>query len=106
MPYYDQSMNLMNTGIASGQGGYNDGVYHDTPPNRYDRIYIFSRKFNYCDLFTSNGYCIDQKHLIKCIQLYIIFGTFIQNVLYYCVQCPLSYRKIYVKDIAIKISPP
>lgn len=45
VPYYDQSMNLMNTGISSGQGGYNDGVYHDAP-NRYDRIYIFPRKSN------------------------------------------------------------
>lgn len=81
-------MNLMNTGIASGQGGYNDGVYHDTPPNRYDRIYIFSRNFNYCELFTSNGSVksIEQKHLIQCFQLYIVFGIFIQNVLYYCVQ--------------------
>lgn len=31
-------MNLMNTGISSGQGGYND--------IRYDRIYIFSKKSN------------------------------------------------------------
>lgn len=46
MPYYDQSsMNLMNTGMASGQGGYNDGVYHDTQPNRYDWNYIPSKNF-------------------------------------------------------------
>lgn len=105
MPYYDQSMNLMNTGIASGQGGYNDGVYHDAPPNRYDWIYIFSRKFNYCELLTSNSFVksIDQKHSIQCFQLYIVFGIFIQNVLYNCVQCPLSYRKMYVKDIAFNL---
>lgn len=38
-------MNLMNANMASGQGGYNEGVYHDAQPNRYDRIYIFSKIF-------------------------------------------------------------
>lgn len=73
MPYYDQSMNLMNTGIASGQGGYNDGVYHDTPPNRYDRNYIFSKK-SISKSFASNGYIgkFYQKHLLQCFQLYLL----------------------------------
>ncbi|XP_031620939.1 E3 ubiquitin-protein ligase RBBP6 isoform X2 [Contarinia nasturtii] len=42
VPYYDQSMNLMNTGMASGQGGYNDGIYHDTQPNRYAPLPVHS----------------------------------------------------------------
>lgn len=42
VPYYDQSMNLLNQNMQTGgQGGYNDpGVYHDA--NRYDWIYKFS----------------------------------------------------------------
>lgn len=75
VPYYDQSMNLMNTGISSGQGGYNDGVYHDAP-NRYDRIYIFSRKFN-----TEN--LLNQMIVLKLLNRSFLLSStyFIKNVL-------------------------
>lgn len=84
VPYYDQSMNLMNTGMAGNQGGYGDGVYHDAPSNRYDRIYIFSKKF-VRESFSSNGSVgnFDQRHLFQCFIYYIIFGTFIQNFIFY-----------------------
>lgn len=75
VPFYDQSMNLMNPNMASsGQGGFNDGIYHDTPMNRYDRIHIFS-KINIKKPFKLNGYDEnnDQMHSIKCYQLVYIY---------------------------------
>lgn len=79
VPYYDQSMNVMNTnmtgsgGGGGGQGGYNDGVYHDAQMNRYDRIYIFSKNDSLNQSFTINAFYkinnIDQMHSIQCISI-------------------------------------
>lgn len=76
VPYYDHSMNLINANMASGQGGYNEGVYHDAQPNRYDRIYIFSKNFIDEPILRKNGWvkCIADsiQHFIRCIPLALI----------------------------------
>lgn len=55
VPFYEQSMNLMNSNMQSGQSGYGDGGYHDAPPNRYDWIYSFSQNFK-CSPFNANDF--------------------------------------------------
>lgn len=70
VPYYDQSMN---SGMQSGQGGYNDGGYHDAPPNRYDWIYSFSLNSN-CRPLVSNGFHKSDNFIMI---LWVIFKTLV-----------------------------
>lgn len=82
MPYYDQSMNLMNSGMASGQGGYNDAAYHDTQQNRYDRIYTFSLNSTLQPI-TSNGFVkyVGQRHSIQYLFQLVININYIFQII-------------------------
>lgn len=84
-------MNMMNPGMQSGQGGYNDGVYHDAPPNRYDRIYTFSLNSN-CQPFESNSFD-------KSIEFMIIFWVIFKTLVYYRPKSnePYKYAKYVLK---------
>lgn len=100
VPYYDQSMNLINPGMASGHGGYNDGAYQQ---NRYDRIYTFSLNSTF-EPFASNGAVVkyvDQRHSIQFFQLVFNIQTYL--TIYEILLC-LHTLRIVQLSLEFKVS--